>query len=107
MPKSAQQWARVVQTFWPLTSEHRHGQCEGVYPGKVGPAPEPSTGATPFPLVIIVHGGGWTMGDKRGELPTAAIPGFLQLLAVTAACRTMTKSRRPLRPPWRPSAASE
>jgi acetyl esterase/lipase len=30
-------------------------------------------------LVIIVHGGGWTTGDKRGELPSAAIPGFLQL----------------------------
>ena len=39
----------------------------------------PSTGAAPAPLVIIIHGGGWTVGDKRGELPSAAIPGFLQL----------------------------
>jgi acetyl esterase/lipase len=40
---------------------------------------EPSTGSAPFPLVIIVHGGGWTVGDKRGDLPSGAIPGFLEL----------------------------
>jgi acetyl esterase/lipase len=39
----------------------------------------PSTGESPYPLVVIVHGGGWTVGDKRGELPSAAIPGFLDL----------------------------
>ena len=33
----------------------------------------------PYPLVVIIHGGGWTVGDKRGELPSAAIPGFLAL----------------------------
>jgi acetyl esterase/lipase len=39
----------------------------------------PSTGEAPYPLVVIIHGGGWTIGDKRGELPSAAIPGFLDL----------------------------
>lgn len=39
----------------------------------------PSTGAAPYALVVLVHGGGWTVGDKRGELPSAVIPGFLQL----------------------------
>jgi acetyl esterase/lipase len=39
----------------------------------------PSTGRGPFALVIIIHGGGWAVGDKRGELPSAAIPGFLDL----------------------------
>jgi acetyl esterase/lipase len=39
----------------------------------------PATGAGPRPLVVIIHGGGWTVGDKRGELPSAAIPGFLDL----------------------------
>ncbi len=39
----------------------------------------PSTGSAPHPLVVIIHGGGWTLGDKRGELPSAAIPGLLAL----------------------------
>jgi acetyl esterase/lipase len=39
----------------------------------------PATGQAPFPLVVIIHGGGWTAGDKRGELPSAAIPGVLDL----------------------------
>jgi acetyl esterase/lipase len=39
----------------------------------------PSTGAPPYPVLVIIHGGGWTVGDKRGELPVAAIPGFLDL----------------------------
>lgn len=39
----------------------------------------PSTGSAPHPLVVIIHGGGWTLGDKRGELPSAAIPGLLTL----------------------------
>jgi acetyl esterase/lipase len=30
-------------------------------------------------VVVIIHGGGWTVGDKRGELPMAAIPSFLAL----------------------------
>jgi acetyl esterase/lipase len=33
----------------------------------------------PYPLVVIIHGGGWTTGDKRGELASGAIPGFLDL----------------------------
>lgn len=37
----------------------------------------PSVGAARHPLVVIIHGGGWTTGDKRGELPSAAVPGFL------------------------------
>lgn len=40
---------------------------------------EPPGGSRPYPLVVIIHGGGWTVGDKRGELPSAAIPGFLDL----------------------------
>jgi acetyl esterase/lipase len=39
----------------------------------------PTQGKPPYPVVVIIHGGGWTMGDKRGELPLAAIPGFLAL----------------------------
>ena len=39
----------------------------------------PPRGETPYPLVVVIHGGGWTVGDKRGELPSAAIPGFLDL----------------------------
>ena len=39
----------------------------------------PATREAPFPLVVIIHGGGWTAGDKRGELPSAAIPGLLDL----------------------------
>jgi acetyl esterase/lipase len=39
----------------------------------------PPTGEAPFPLVVIIHGGGWVVGDKRGELASAAIPGFLDL----------------------------
>jgi acetyl esterase/lipase len=39
----------------------------------------PATGEAPYPLVVVIHGGGWTAGDKRGELPSAAIPGFLGL----------------------------
>jgi acetyl esterase/lipase len=39
----------------------------------------PATGEAPHPLVVIIHGGGWTVGDKRGELPSAAIPAFLDL----------------------------
>jgi acetyl esterase/lipase len=35
--------------------------------------------------VVIIHGGGWTVGDKRGDLPTAAIPGFLDLGYVVAS----------------------
>lgn len=38
---------------------------------------EPATGDAPHPLVVIIHGGGWVTGDKRGDLPMAAIPGFL------------------------------
>ncbi len=45
----------------------------------------PSTGQAPYPLLVIIHGGGWTTGDKRGELPSAVIPGFLDLgLAVAS-----------------------
>jgi len=39
----------------------------------------PSTGQAPYPLLVIIHGGGWTAGDKRGDLPSAAIPGFVDL----------------------------
>lgn len=39
----------------------------------------PEIGAPPYPLVVLIHGGGWITGDKRGELPMAAIPGFLAL----------------------------
>lgn len=39
----------------------------------------PADGAAPYPVVVIIHGGGWTVGDKRGELPLSAIPGFLGL----------------------------
>lgn len=39
----------------------------------------PPGGDTPHPLIVIIHGGGWTVGDKRGELPSVAIPGFLDL----------------------------
>ena len=39
----------------------------------------PAQGAPPYPVVVIIHGGGWTVGDKRGELPMAAIPSFLTL----------------------------
>jgi acetyl esterase/lipase len=39
----------------------------------------PVTGAPPYPVLVIIHGGGWTVGDKRGELPVAAVPGFLDL----------------------------
>lgn len=39
----------------------------------------PAVGIPPFPVVVIIHGGGWTVGDKRGELPSAAVPGFLAL----------------------------
>jgi acetyl esterase/lipase len=39
----------------------------------------PEAGILPHPVVVIIHGGGWTMGDKRGELPLAAVPGFLAL----------------------------
>jgi acetyl esterase/lipase len=39
----------------------------------------PATGNPPYPLLVIIHGGGWTAGDKRGELPSAAIPGLLDL----------------------------
>lgn len=39
----------------------------------------PDHGAPPYPVVVIIHGGGWTVGDKRGELPMAAIPSFLAL----------------------------
>lgn len=38
---------------------------------------EPATGEVRYPLVIIIHGGGWVVGDKRGDLPMAAIPGLL------------------------------
>lgn len=38
---------------------------------------EPATGDAPHPLVVIIHGGGWVTGDKRSDLPMAAIPGFL------------------------------
>jgi acetyl esterase/lipase len=39
----------------------------------------PAKGKPPYPVVVIIHGGGWTMGDKRGELPLSAVPGFLAL----------------------------
>jgi acetyl esterase/lipase len=39
----------------------------------------PADGIPPYPVVVIIHGGGWTVGDKRGELPSAAVPGFLAL----------------------------
>lgn len=39
----------------------------------------PAQGEPPYPVVVIIHGGGWTVGDKRGELPMAAIPSFLAL----------------------------
>lgn len=39
----------------------------------------PVTGEAPYPVLVIIHGGGWTVGDKRGELPVAAVPGFLDL----------------------------
>jgi len=37
----------------------------------------PSTGTRPYPLIVVVHGGGWTTGDKRGELPLSAVPWLL------------------------------
>lgn len=39
----------------------------------------PETGTPPYPVVVIIHGGGWTMGDKRGQLPLSAVPGLLAL----------------------------
>ncbi len=39
----------------------------------------PSAGTAPYPLVVLIHGGAWMTGDKRGELEIAAIPGFLAL----------------------------
>ena len=38
----------------------------------------PSTGSGPYPLVVVIHGGGWTTGDKRGELPLSAVPWLLE-----------------------------
>jgi acetyl esterase/lipase len=39
----------------------------------------PDVGEPPYGVIVIIHGGGWTVGDKRGELPLSAIPGFLAL----------------------------
>jgi acetyl esterase/lipase len=39
----------------------------------------PGVGEPPYGVIVIIHGGGWTVGDKRGELPLSAIPGFLAL----------------------------
>ena len=39
----------------------------------------PDAAEAPYGVIVIIHGGGWTVGDKRGELPMSAIPGFLAL----------------------------